>query len=65
LSEAWIPHLSGARRRDGYECYALSFDYGQRHRVELSRCPPRGRIFSVRASTAHGAHRLRAFGASA
>jgi 7-cyano-7-deazaguanine synthase len=22
-------------RRDGYECYALSFDYGQRHRVEL------------------------------
>ena len=24
-----------AARRDGYECYALSFDYGQRHRVEL------------------------------
>jgi 7-cyano-7-deazaguanine synthase len=22
-------------RRDGFECYALSFDYGQRHRVEL------------------------------
>jgi 7-cyano-7-deazaguanine synthase len=22
-------------RRDGYECYALSFDYGQRHRIEL------------------------------
>jgi 7-cyano-7-deazaguanine synthase len=22
-------------RRDGYSCYALSFDYGQRHRVEL------------------------------
>ena len=22
-------------RRDGYACYALSFDYGQRHRVEL------------------------------
>ncbi|MFN7992549.1 MAG: 7-cyano-7-deazaguanine synthase QueC [Bryobacteraceae bacterium] len=22
-------------RRDGYECCALSFDYGQRHRVEL------------------------------
>jgi 7-cyano-7-deazaguanine synthase len=21
--------------RDGYECYALSFDYGQRHRIEL------------------------------
>src|SRR5579884_3033744 len=22
-------------RREGYECYALSFDYGQRHRSEL------------------------------
>ncbi len=22
-------------RQDGYECYALSFDYGQRHRAEL------------------------------
>ena len=22
-------------RRDDYECYALSFDYGQRHRIEL------------------------------
>jgi len=22
-------------RRDGYDCYALSFDYGQRHRIEL------------------------------
>ena len=22
-------------RRNGFECYALSFDYGQRHRVEL------------------------------
>ena len=22
-------------RRDGFECYALSFDYGQRHRAEL------------------------------
>ena len=22
-------------RRDGYTCYALSFDYGQRHRIEL------------------------------
>ncbi|MEK7408869.1 MAG: 7-cyano-7-deazaguanine synthase QueC, partial [Acidobacteriota bacterium] len=27
-------------RRDGFECYALSFDYGQRHRQELeaARC---------------------------
>ena len=23
-------------RRQGYECYALSFDYGQRHQVELA-----------------------------
>ena len=22
-------------RRDGFDCYALAFDYGQRHRVEL------------------------------
>src|SRR3954470_18915777 len=22
-------------KRDGFECYALSFDYGQRHRIEL------------------------------
>src|SRR5579863_2239764 len=22
-------------RREGFECYALSFDYGQRHRAEL------------------------------
>src|SRR5690242_12204862 len=22
-------------RREGYRCYALSFDYGQRHRIEL------------------------------
>ena len=22
-------------RREGFECYALSFDYGQRHSVEL------------------------------
>jgi 7-cyano-7-deazaguanine synthase len=22
-------------RREGYECYALSFDYGQRHKIEL------------------------------
>ena len=25
----------GVARRAGFDCYALSFDYGQRHRVEL------------------------------
>src|SRR5580704_2770878 len=51
-------------RRDGYQCYALSFDYGQRHRVELQA--------AARIATSLGAaeHRvvsidLRAFGGSA
>ena len=51
-------------RRDGYECYALSFDYGQRHRVELDA--------AARVAEALGARRhmiakigLDAFGGSA
>jgi 7-cyano-7-deazaguanine synthase len=51
-------------RRDGYRCYALSFDYGQRHRAELDA--------AVRVALRLGAaeHRvvkidLRAFGGSA
>src|SRR5271154_3277849 len=51
-------------RRDGYETYALSFDYGQRHRVELAA--------AVRVAESLGAadHRvmeldLRVFGNSA
>src|ERR1700734_1877359 len=51
-------------RRDGYDCYALSFDYGQRHRIELQA--------AARVATSLGAaeHRvvaidLRAFGGSA
>ena len=51
-------------RRDGYECYALSFDYGQRHRVELEA--------AARVAAALGAREqrtavidLRAFGGSA
>lgn len=51
-------------RREGYECYALSFDYGQRHRVELEA--------AARVAAAVGAREqrtvvidLRAFGGSA
>jgi 7-cyano-7-deazaguanine synthase len=51
-------------RRDGYECYALSFDYGQRHRIELEA--------AARVAQALGAKRhivakigLDAFGGSA
>jgi 7-cyano-7-deazaguanine synthase len=51
-------------RRDGFDCYALSFDYGQRHRVELD-CAAR-----VAASLGATEHRivsfdLRQFGHSA
>ncbi|HEV8144762.1 MAG TPA: 7-cyano-7-deazaguanine synthase QueC [Bryobacteraceae bacterium] len=54
----------GVARRDGFECYALSFDYGQRHRVELEAAARVARHFDVRE------HRtakidLRAFGGSA
>jgi 7-cyano-7-deazaguanine synthase len=36
-------------RREGYACYALSFDYGQRHRVELEA--------AARVAAAFGAER--------
>jgi 7-cyano-7-deazaguanine synthase len=51
-------------RRDGFKCYALSFDYGQRHRVELEA--------AARVAESLGAARhlvvpidLRVFGGSA
>ncbi|HZT38113.1 MAG TPA: 7-cyano-7-deazaguanine synthase QueC [Bryobacteraceae bacterium] len=51
-------------RRDGYRCYALSFDYGQRHRIELQAAA------RVAASLGAAEHRimridLRTFGGSA
>jgi 7-cyano-7-deazaguanine synthase len=51
-------------RREGFECYALSFDYGQRHRAELEAAA------RVAASLGAAEHRvvtidLRAFGGSA
>jgi 7-cyano-7-deazaguanine synthase len=54
----------GVARRDGFECYALSFDYGQRHRVELEAAARVAKQFSVRE---HKVARidLRAFGGSA
>jgi len=51
-------------RREGFQCYALSFDYGQRHRAELQAAA------RVAASLGAAEHRvvsidLRAFGGSA
>lgn len=51
-------------RRDGFACYALSFDYGQRHRVELAAAA------KVAESLGAAEHRvvridLRSFGHSA
>jgi 7-cyano-7-deazaguanine synthase len=54
----------GVAVRDGFTCYALSFEYGQRHGVELQAAARIARLFNV------AEHRvahidLRAFGASA
>jgi len=54
----------GVARREGFECYALSFDYGQRHRIELEAAARVARNFGTKE------HRvakidLRAFGGSA
>ncbi len=51
-------------QRDGFECYCLSFDYGQRHKVELEAA---ARVASVQGATRHVVLPidLRAFGGSA
>jgi len=50
--------------KEGYECYALSFDYGQRHRVELEAA---ARVASSLGVAEHRVARvdLRAVGGSA
>src|SRR5438445_6273947 len=50
--------------RDGYDCYALSFDYGQRHRVELESA---ARVAASLGAKQHRTIRfdLRQFGNSA
>jgi 7-cyano-7-deazaguanine synthase len=54
----------GLAIRDGFDCYALSFDYGQRHRTELEAAGRVARHF--RAAEHRVIHiDLRAFGASA
>src|SRR5580704_939952 len=54
----------GVALRDGFTCYALSFDYGQRHRAELDAASRIARHFGV--SEHRTAHiDLRAFGGSA
>jgi len=51
-------------RREGFECYALSFDYGQRHRVELEAA---GRVARALGAARHVTAKidLRVFGGSA
>jgi 7-cyano-7-deazaguanine synthase len=51
-------------RREGFECYALSFDYGQRHRLELEAA---ARVAAVLGAARHHVVHvdLRAFGGSA
>jgi 7-cyano-7-deazaguanine synthase len=54
----------GVASREGYECYALSFDYGQRQRIELESARRVAHFFGARE------HRivnidLRTFGGSA
>jgi 7-cyano-7-deazaguanine synthase len=51
-------------RNEGFDCYALSFDYGQRHRLELEAA---ARVAAALGAARHVTLRidLRAFGGSA
>jgi 7-cyano-7-deazaguanine synthase len=51
-------------RREGFDCYALSFDYGQRHRIELEAA---ARLAQALGAVEHRIVRadLRQFGGSA
>jgi len=54
----------GVARRDGFDCYALTFDYGQRHLVELAAA---ARVAKYFYASEHRVAKidLRVFGASA
>ena len=54
----------GLAKREAFECYALSFDYGQRHRVELEAAARVARFFHAKEQRVAKID-LRAFGASA
>jgi len=54
----------GVARREGFECYALSFDYGQRHAIELQAAASVASHFRVREHKVVQID-LRAFGGSA
>src|ERR1700687_4207350 len=54
----------GVARRDGFECYALSFDYGQRHKIELQAAASVAWNFGVREHKVVQID-LRVFGGSA
>jgi len=54
----------GVATSDGYECYALSFDYGQRHRSEIDAASRVAQHFHVREHRIANID-LRAFGGSA
>jgi 7-cyano-7-deazaguanine synthase len=51
-------------KQEGYELYALSFDYGQRHKVELEAAEKIARFFSIKEHKTAKID-LRVFGGSA